>query len=155
VQDRAELEVNFTKGLPASLSSRITFQTHDFFTPQPVKGADVYFLKHICHDWADPLSISILRQIVPAMTPWANRKGEGSRLIIVDSVMPEIGELPGSLMRLNTAMDLQMMATLNAKERTRKDWEKLLKEADSRFRVVELRKSFGAADSALEVVLDA
>ena len=69
MQDRPILEPNFQSVVPASLRSRITFQAHDFFTPQPVRGAAVYFMKHILHDWSDPYAARILKQIVPAMAP--------------------------------------------------------------------------------------
>ncbi|KAK6851072.1 hypothetical protein PG987_000706 [Apiospora arundinis] len=36
------------KGVGAD--GRIKLQTHDFFTPQPVKGARVYFMRTILHD---------------------------------------------------------------------------------------------------------
>ncbi|KAF1938263.1 S-adenosyl-L-methionine-dependent methyltransferase [Clathrospora elynae] len=47
VQDRAEI---ITHG-PRYANTNIEFQAHDLFTPQPVKGADVYFLRWILHDW--------------------------------------------------------------------------------------------------------
>ena len=31
----------------AVASGRITFMVHDFFTEQPVKGAEVYLMRHI------------------------------------------------------------------------------------------------------------
>jgi 6-hydroxytryprostatin B O-methyltransferase len=86
------------------------------------------------------------------MTPFENSKG--SRLLIMDSMMPEMGEVPLTVMQLNTAMDLQMMAALNAKERTRADWEALLRAADQRLRIANVRQPIGSADAIIEVVLD-
>ena len=120
-------------------------------TPQPINGADIYFLKHILYNWPDLVSIKILQNIVPAMTPFQNNRG--SRLLIMDSVMPEMGEVPFTIMQLNTAMDLQMMAALSAKERMRADWEALLRAADQRFRIVNIRQPIGSADAIIEVVL--
>ena len=65
---------------------RIKFQGHDFFTPQPVKDADVYLLRFICHDYGDKYAAKILKHIAAAMAP-------KSRIIIVDAVLPEIGVL--------------------------------------------------------------
>lgn len=152
VQDRAEVVASFEASLPSDLKSRISFQTHDFMTLQPIRGAAVYFLKHILHDWPNPVSVKIVQNIVPAMTPFENNNG--SRLIIMDSVMPEMGEVPLTVMQLNTAMDLQMMAALSAKERTRADWEALLRAADQRLRIVNVRQPIGSADAVIEVVLD-
>ena len=36
--------------LSQGLRDRVTFQGHDFFTPQPVVGADVYFSRWILHN---------------------------------------------------------------------------------------------------------
>lgn len=70
IQDRDVVITSFKDSLPYGLDSRITFQSHDFMTLQPVNGADVYFLKHILHDWPDPVATKILRNIVLAMTPF-------------------------------------------------------------------------------------
>jgi hypothetical protein len=121
-------------------------------TPEPIKGADVYFLKHILHDWSDLVSVKILQNIVPAMTPFENSKG--SRILIMDSLMPGMGEVPLTAMQLNTAMDLQMMAALGAKERTRAGWEALLRAADQRLRIVNVKQPMGSADAFIEVILD-
>ena len=72
----------------------------------------------------------------------------------MDGVMPEMGEVPLTIMQLNTAMDLQMMAALVAKERTRADWEALLRAADQRFRIINVGQPIGSADAVIEVVLD-
>lgn len=58
-------------------SSHVEFQAHDFFTPQPVQGADAYSLRMILHDWPDEFCLKIIRNIVPALKP-------GARLIIND-----------------------------------------------------------------------
>lgn len=148
VQDLPSVESEFERHLEPSLAPRMSFQAHDFFTPEPVKGADVYFLKHILHDWADPISIKILQQLLPAMIPGK------SRIIIMDGVVPEYGEVPTAIMRLHTCMDLQMMMSLNAKERTEKDWKELVQSADQRLRVVACVVPFGSAHGVIEVVLD-
>jgi hypothetical protein len=36
-------------GIPEELRSRVSFMPYDFFTPQPVCGADVYFFRWIFH----------------------------------------------------------------------------------------------------------
>lgn len=148
VQDLPSVESEFKRHLDPNLTSRLVFQSHDFFTPEPVKGADVYFLKHVLHDWADPTSIKILRNIVPAMTP------KKSRIVIMDGVVPEYGEAPLALMKLSTSMDLQMMVALNARERTLDDWKMLFRQADSRFEFVNCVVPFGSAHGVLQFILD-
>lgn len=98
IQDRAKVVTSFEGSLHSDLNSRISFQMYDFMTLQPIKGADVYFLKHILHGWPDLVSVKILQNIVPAMTTFEDN--EGSRLLIMESVMPEMGEVPLAVMQL-------------------------------------------------------
>jgi 6-hydroxytryprostatin B O-methyltransferase len=98
IQDRAEVVTSFEGSLHSDLNSRISFQMYDFMTLQPIKGADVYFLKHILHGWPDLVSVKILQNIVPAMATFEDN--EGSRLLIMESVMPEMGEVPLAVMQL-------------------------------------------------------
>ena len=67
----------------AALAS-ILFQRHNFFDPQPIKGAAAYIFRHILHDWPDESCIEILRQTISAMDK--NR----SRILIVDQVMQDL-----------------------------------------------------------------
>lgn len=60
-----------------AVSSNVEFQAHDFFGPQPIQGADAYFLRMVLHDWPDEFCLKIIRHIVPALKP-------GARLIIND-----------------------------------------------------------------------
>lgn len=66
--------------LPPELTERVKFSPHNFFDPQPVEGAEIYILRHICHDWSTENSIKILRQLVPAMKP-------GSKILLVEVVI--------------------------------------------------------------------
>ncbi len=42
---------------------------HNFFPPQPVKGAAVYFLRMILHDWSDAKCQEILKNLRAAASP--------------------------------------------------------------------------------------
>ena len=55
--------------LDKHLSERVSFVEHNFFDEQPVKGADVYFFRHIFHDWPEIYGIKILRALIPAFKP--------------------------------------------------------------------------------------
>lgn len=68
--------------LPAEFSEKITYMTHDFFTPQPVKDADVYFFRAIFHNWPDKYCVQILRNLIPALK-------KGARVIIQDPHTPD------------------------------------------------------------------
>lgn len=69
--------------LPEHLKDRITFKVHDFFTPQPVKGADVYFFRYIFHNWSDKYATEILQNLLPAMR-------KGSRVVIYEPVLSQV-----------------------------------------------------------------
>lgn len=53
--DKAILEAGQAEGVPEEVKDRVQFMPHDFFTEQPVKGADVYLLRFILHDHPDEL----------------------------------------------------------------------------------------------------
>lgn len=72
--------------VPPDLEQRLSFRAHDFFTEQPVRGADVYLLRSILHDWPDQYAVRILRNLVPAMKP-------GARVILNETCVPEAGVL--------------------------------------------------------------
>lgn len=54
---------------------------HDFFAEQPIKNADVFFMKFILHDWPDEYALNILRKLREAATP-------ETRLFVLDKVIP-------------------------------------------------------------------
>ena len=66
--------------LAPELKDRVSFVPHNFFDVQPVEGADVYILRHICHDWSAENSVKILQAIVPALKP-------GSKILLVEIVV--------------------------------------------------------------------
>ncbi|GBE84214.1 O-methyltransferase-domain-containing protein [Sparassis latifolia] len=119
----------------AHKAGRVKFMAHDFFTENPVKGADVYLLRHILHDWEDDRCVDILSAIRPALS--AN-----SRVLIVDSVMnttlgcPELPSAPfplpanyGTSIRLAHQLDLIMMSLFNGAERVPSDFRSLAQRA--------------------------
>lgn len=86
VQDLAATVKRASSLRPQREGDVISFQTHDFFQAQPVKNADVYFLRKILHDWPDEYAVKILQQLVPAMKP-------GARVLINDHYMPAPGTM--------------------------------------------------------------
>jgi demethylsterigmatocystin 6-O-methyltransferase len=92
----------------------IEFESHDFFTPQPIHSAKFYYLRHIMHDWTDEDCLHILTSIIPAM-------GSESYILIDEVVLPETN-VPWHVAMMNIAM----MASLGGTERSREDWESLL-----------------------------
>jgi len=62
-------------------SGQISFQEHDFFTPQPIKNPSVFLMKHILHDWSDVYAKKILRQLREAAGPH-------TKLFVMEKVPP-------------------------------------------------------------------
>lgn len=69
---------------PPELENRLKYMAHDFFTEQPIKGADIYFFRRIFHDWSDEYAARILRNLIGALKP-------GAKVLIQDAVVPEFG----------------------------------------------------------------
>ena len=70
--------------IPPELEGRLEYMAHDFFTEQPVKGAEIYFFRRIFHDWSDGYAARILRCLIGALKP-------GAKVLIQDMVVPEFG----------------------------------------------------------------
>ncbi|KAI0477477.1 S-adenosyl-L-methionine-dependent methyltransferase [Xylariaceae sp. FL0804] len=97
------------------LDGRIERVKHDFFEPQPVKGARCYYFRSILHDWPEADCIKILKHIAAAMKPGY------SKILLSEWVMPA-----SNTGLYAAAMDINMMALLNSLERTEAQWTHLL-----------------------------
>lgn len=105
--------IDFAQKGNKELPHEVEKQVHDFFSPNPVKGAKAYFMRAIAHDLSDQNTIRVLKQIVPVME-------RDSKVLIADNNIPE-GPQSG-----NTAvMDMMMMA-IGGKERTEKDFKDVI-----------------------------
>jgi hypothetical protein len=118
----------------------ITVQPHDFFQPQPVKGARAYFMHNVLHDWADPEAVQVLKNIAAAMEPGY------SKIIVHESLISTLNPSPRV-----TVSDITVMACLSAKERTEKEWDRLFQEAG--LRVVKIWRAVQAVESVIEAEL--
>lgn len=92
-------------------------ETHDFFTPQPIRFARAYYIHSVCHDWNDEHSIKIMKNLATAL-----KKGY-SRVLLNEIVIKE--EKPALAA---TSMDMMMLAHLGVRERTENDWRTLLEQ---------------------------
>ncbi|KAF2967108.1 hypothetical protein GQX73_g6483 [Xylaria multiplex] len=101
-----------------SLSPKIEKQPFDLFEDPPVKGARIYFMKFILHDYADEQCMQILRNVKASMV-----KGY-SYLVINDFILPDVG-----CGLLQSQWDLMMMVLLSSMERTEAQWRALLESA--------------------------
>ena len=86
----------------------------DFFASVPA-GADAYLLSRVLHDWDDDDAARILAVCRAAMDA-------GSRLLVVDAVLPERARDAPAVIR----MDLHMLMLFGARERTEHELVRLV-----------------------------
>jgi len=123
----------------SGLEHRLEFRQHDFFHPQPITDANVYFFRQVFHVFDDEQSVQILKAMVPAL-----EKGKpGTTLLINDNIMPEPGTT--SLFQEHTTRqnDMLMMYGFGAKQRTQAEFAKLLRAADPRYEMVHVSNRGG------------
>ncbi|KAI2638839.1 putative O-methyltransferase [Hypomontagnella submonticulosa] len=136
VQDQAVMTEQgismWQREFPEALESgRMQFVTHDFFKPNPVKGVDVYWMRHVLHDWKDEDCVKILLNTADAMGP-------NSRLLVADITLtetlgdPYVKAAPKPLLanygihgHHGFSLDIAMMSLMNGKERTPSEFRSL------------------------------
>ncbi|KAI4147626.1 MAG: hypothetical protein LQ341_001753 [Variospora aurantia] len=131
--------------LPTNIRERMDFQAHDLFDEQPVKGADVYLLRLVLHDWSDKYAIMIIKALIPALKP-------GVKVVVNDRVIPGREEAHYLVEREARDYDMYMLAFQNAKERTAEDWRVLFEGADPRFRLIGVYQPPKSSLAVVEVV---
>ncbi|RFN43251.1 hypothetical protein FIE12Z_12510 [Fusarium flagelliforme] len=130
------------------VTQRISLQAHDFFTEQPIKGADVFYFRWIFHNLASHYAITILKNLIPALKP-------GARILINDHCLREPGVENSWDEKLMRSMDLLMLTLLNSQERTEKEFEELFKVADERFVFKVLRKGVTRPEGCRMSIIEA
>ncbi|KAK5632317.1 hypothetical protein RRF57_008031 [Xylaria bambusicola] len=101
-----------------SVGPGIETMVYDFFTEQPVKDARAYLYHHILHDWSDDKCLEILRNLKQAMKPGY------TKLLIHEMIMPEEGAST-----FYSILDITMMIFNGGMERTKSQWEDLMRRA--------------------------
>jgi len=121
----------------ADFGQRCAAIAGDFFKSVPSDG-EAYLLKSVIHDWNDADALKILKQCHKAMP------ARGT-LVLIEPIIHSANE-----QEYAKCMDVYMMAITGGKERTRKDFEELLKQAgfridtvvqtDTEFAIIEAKK---------------
>lgn len=129
VQDRPEVvamaEDPKTSVVPADLQDRVSFEAHDFYTPQKTP-ANVYFYRKTLLNHTDKYATKIIQALSPILE-------SGNRLLIMDFVQSD-GPIKATAMdRYYRAVDLQMSLYYNQGYRTLDEWKELVVTSDSRF----------------------
>jgi len=120
---------------------QVTIQVHNFFTPQPVKDADVFLLRYLLHDFSNSKAIEILKRLREVAVPGKTRvvvidgvveyactvdrkQIHGAEDIVFEESDKKVEAPTGLLPNLGRAsarnyfFDLTMLAKLNGQERT-------------------------------------
>jgi hypothetical protein len=87
---------------------------HDFTKAQPVKGARVYYLRNILHDWPDQTCHTILSQLKDVLAP--------DSVILLDELVLR----DDAAHWYGASFDLLMMANYGARERSLLEWDLIL-----------------------------
>jgi SAM-dependent methyltransferase len=132
-----DLPENIKKARTLLEGSGIESMEYDFFTPQPVKGARIYYFGGVFHDWPDTEALKILQNVAAALAP-------DSRVIIDEMPLPD-EKAPLNLV----TYDVLMMINVCGIERSLGHYGKLLDKAG--LELVGVSRS--SLDSVLEVKL--
>ncbi|KAJ6469006.1 O-methyltransferase [Mycena vitilis] len=147
----------------ASAAGRVSFGDHDFFSPQPVKNADIFLLRLVVHDWSDAYASKILKRLRDAAQT-------STKLIVIENVVPLVcgedqsfkhipGAVPtalppkpllpngGIVNMVPYFVDIQMMSLLRGCERTFPHYWDLLKNAG--WEIEEVYTSIGSTVSQI------
>ncbi|MCJ1286004.1 hypothetical protein MMC26_005346 [Xylographa opegraphella] len=100
LQDLPEVINNIKK-----LDDRVMQMAHDFFNPQPVKGANAYYFRNIFHNWSDVDCLKILKNTASAM------KKAHSKLLLFEWILPQ-KDVP----LFPALLDINLMALLSDTE---------------------------------------
>lgn len=113
---------------------------HDFFTPQPIKGARAYYLRNVLHDWPDNHCQLILSQLASAMTPGY------SKILLNELVLPN-----QKCSLIAAQVDITMMACLAATERSERQWHEVVGSAG--LKIQKIWTDVPEAESIIELTL--
>ncbi|MDJ1134150.1 methyltransferase [Streptomyces iconiensis] len=101
------------------LTTRCSLVAGDFFRSVP-GGADLYLLKSVVHDWTDEQVVTILTHCREVLPPTG-------RVLIVEPVLPEVVDTTTA--GLTYLGDLNMLVNVGGRERTRAEFEEVLRAA--------------------------
>ena len=136
LQDQAEAISSIQEGDRPGIECTV----HDFFTPQPVKGAKAYYMHSVLHDWSDDNARKILTQLREAL------KLGHSKILINENVVAD----QGADWKI-TSLDWTMMVMAGSCERTETQWRGLVGSVG--LKISGIWKGEGATESLIEVVL--
>ncbi|HEY6185733.1 MAG TPA: methyltransferase [Terriglobales bacterium] len=120
-----------------SLERRCKTASGDFFQSVP-EGGDLYFMKHIIHDWEDDKAITILQNCRKALQGQPNGK-----VVLLEFVVPA-----GNEPHMSKIIDIEMLFFPGGKERTEGEFRELFAKAGLRMtRIVPTKSPFSVIEA--------
>ncbi|KAH7325878.1 S-adenosyl-L-methionine-dependent methyltransferase [Stachybotrys elegans] len=129
-----DLPHSIEKALP---TPGVENMVHNFFEPQPIKGAKFYFSRGVLHNHPDHKVKKLLENTKSAMT-------SDSVMLLDEMVLPETG-----VNAYAATMDIVMMAAMSSSERTEAQWRKILDDVG-----LKLVKTYTYNPVSYEAVMD-
>lgn len=124
-----------------ALETRCSTASGDFFQSVP-EGGDVYFMKHILHDWTDDQAITILQNCRRALESKRNRNLPG-KVVLLEFVVP-----PGNQPHPSKIIDIEMLFFPGGRERMEDEWRNLFARAGFRLsRIVPTQSPFSVIEA--------
>ncbi|KAE9574774.1 hypothetical protein CGMCC3_g9252 [Colletotrichum fructicola] len=136
LQDRPDVISEVTREDDQGLSEVVKVG-HDFMQENPTKGAMIYLLRRVLHDWSDQASIEILTHLCAALP----RDEPRARVLIMEQVVSD----PPSVR--SAAADM-IMLSIGGKERTEEGFEKIAKA--SGLKIVRIHRKEGTEIGVVE-----
>jgi SAM-dependent methyltransferase len=117
----ASIEAATARFQSLSMADRCELIAADLSETVP-PGADVYMLKHVLHGYTDDKAVAILRHCRDLVRP------NGS-LLVIEFVLPDVVSGPAPELVGRFMSDLNMLAVTSGRERSEREWRKLLEDA--------------------------
>jgi O-methyltransferase domain len=125
------------------LEDRCRTVAGDFFKSVP-EGGDVYFMKHILHDWTDQQATAILRNCRRALDSTRNGNPAG-KVVLLEFVVP-----PGNQPHPSKIIDIEMLFFPGGRERMEQEWRDLFARAGFRLsRIVPTKSPFSVIEAEM------
>jgi SAM-dependent methyltransferase len=123
----------------AGMAERCDLIGGSFFEEVP-RGADLYLLKHVIHDWDDERATQILANVRSALSP-------GGRLLVVEGIYPERID-SSAAGRGAAANDVNMLVVTGGRQRSEAEFRELYRAAG--FRLERVVPTLSASASLVE-----
>jgi hypothetical protein len=124
VEDQPDVIANAV--VDPDLEGRVKFIEHNFFTEQPVKNADIYFIRRVFMDQTHEQGVLILKSLLPAIK-------SGARVLIQDAAVPDTGTCPLWIECRLRNSDMLALAMGKGGQKEPEEWEMMFKEAGEGF----------------------